>query len=146
MTRAAFLAALLLAASAPARAEVVDGVAAIVGDEVVLLSEVRTAMQSVLARVPQGQSSPDELRQLRDSAEGPDRRQVALQIATTGRLRSEEEIDSAVADRTRRRHQRRHDHAAAADQALARVPTRAARQAAHAHEDGVRLRAGRVRV
>jgi hypothetical protein len=69
MTRSVCLFVLLLAASAAARAEVVDGVAAIVGDEVVLLSEVRTALQSVMARVPAGQTlSPDEMRQLRESA------------------------------------------------------------------------------
>ena len=99
MRRSAFLAALLALASAGARAEVVDGVAAIVGDEVVLLSEVRTAMQSVLARVPKGQQlSPDELRQLRDSAvKSLIDDKLVLQIAKQqGVVATEEEIDDAV--------------------------------------------------
>ena len=99
MKRSAVLLALLLCSGAAARAEVVDGVAAIVGDEVVLLSEVRTAMQSVLARVPQGQQlSPDELRQLRDGAvKGLIDDKLVLQIARQqGVVASEEEIDDAV--------------------------------------------------
>ena len=74
--------------------------AAIVGDEVVLLSEVRTAMQSVLARVPQGQTlTPDEMRQLRDSAvKGLIDDKLVLQIAKQqGVAASEEDIDGAVA-------------------------------------------------
>ena len=99
MRRFTVLFVLLLAASAVARSEVVEGVAAIVGDEVVLLSEVRSAMQSVLARVPQGQTlTPDEVRQLRDSAvKGLIDDKLVLQIAKQqGVTASEEEIDTAV--------------------------------------------------
>lgn len=100
MRRWACLVALLLGASVAARAEVVEGVAAIVGDEVVLLSEVRTAVQSVLARVPPGQQlTPDEMRQLRGSAvQGLIDDKLVLQIAKQqGVTATEEEIDGAVA-------------------------------------------------
>ncbi len=100
MKRSVCLVALLLLIAGVARAEVVDGVAAIVGDEVVLLSEVRTAMQTVLARVPQGQTlTPDELRQLRDSAvKGLIDDKLVLQIAKQqGVAATEEDIDGAVA-------------------------------------------------
>ena len=100
MRRSLCLFILLLAASATPRAEVVDGVAAIVGDEVVLLSEVRTAMQSALARVPQGQTlTPDEARQLRDNAlKSLIDDKLVLQVAKRqGVGASEEEIDAAVA-------------------------------------------------
>ncbi|MEX2205384.1 MAG: peptidylprolyl isomerase [Myxococcota bacterium] len=100
MRRCALLVALLLGLSGAARAEVVEGVAAIVGDEVVLLSEVRTAMQSVLARVPQGQQlTPEELEQLRDSAvKGLIDDKLVLQIAKQqGVTATEEEIDDAIA-------------------------------------------------
>lgn len=90
---------LLLAASGFARAEVADGVAAIVGDEVVLLSEVRTAMQSVAARVPKDHPlTPQEMKQVRDNALKnliDDR--LILQVAKfQGVSASEEEIDAAV--------------------------------------------------
>jgi peptidyl-prolyl cis-trans isomerase SurA len=100
MRRRLCLFVLLVAANATARAEVVDGVAAIVGDEVVLLSEVRTALQSVLARVPQGQTlTPDEQRQLRDSAmKGLIDDKLVMQVAKhQGVAASDEEIDAAVA-------------------------------------------------
>ena len=99
MRRSSFLLALLLVASAAARAEIVEGVAVIVGDEVVLLSEVRTAMQSVLSRVPQGQTlSADEMAQLRDGAvKSLIDDKLLLQIAKQqGVSASEEEIDTAV--------------------------------------------------
>lgn len=86
-------------ASATARAEVVDGVAAIVGDEVLLLSEVRDAMQSVLARVPEGQTlSPEEMKQLRESAvKGLIDDKLVLQVAKKqGLTASEEDIDMAI--------------------------------------------------
>lgn len=90
---------LLLAAGAAARAEVADGVAAIVGDEVVLLSEVRTAMQSVAARVPKDHPlTQQEMKQLLDNALKSlidDR--LILQVAKfQGVTASEEEIDGAV--------------------------------------------------
>lgn len=90
--------ALLLASAA--RAETADGVAAIVGDEVVLLSEVRQAIQSVLARFPPGQQmSPDDARQLRDSAvQGLIDEKLVMQIAKKQNVSSsEEEVDQAVA-------------------------------------------------
>ena len=98
-TRLALACALALLATR-ARAEMVDGVAAIVGDEVVLLSEVRQAMQTVLARVPQGQQlAPAELQQVRDSAvQGLIDDKLVLQIAKKQNVTaSEEEIDAAVA-------------------------------------------------
>ena len=88
-----------LATCAVARAEVIDGVAVIVGDDVVLLSEVRTAMQSVLARVPQGQTlTGEEMQQLRDSAvKGLIDDKLVLQVAKKqGTTASEEDIDAAV--------------------------------------------------
>ena len=91
---------LLLTANPTVRAEVVDGVAAIVGDEVVLLSEVRTAMQSALARVPQGQTlSPEETQQLRNGAvKNLIDEKLVMQVAKhQGVSASDEEIDAAVA-------------------------------------------------
>jgi peptidyl-prolyl cis-trans isomerase SurA len=87
-------------AAATARAEVVDGVAAIVGDEVVLLSEVRQAMQGVLARVPQGQQlAPEEMRQIRDSAvQSLIDDKLVLQMAKRQNVTAtEEDIDQAIA-------------------------------------------------
>ena len=105
-----------------------DGVAAIVGDEVVLLSEVRTAMQSVLARVPQGQTlTPDEMRQLRDSAmKGLIDDKLVLQIAKQqGVAASEEEIDGAVAGIAQEENMSVDAiYAAAADQGLERAAYR----------------------
>ena len=99
MRKALGLFVLLLAASTATRAEVVEGVAAIVGDEVVLLSEVRTALQSVLARVPQGQTlTSDEMRQLRENAmKSLIDEKLVLQVAKhQGVTASDEEIDAAV--------------------------------------------------
>ena len=93
------LCALLSLAAVTARAEVQDGVAAIVGDEVVLLSEVRQAMQSVIARVPAGQQlTNEEMRQLRDSAvQSLIDDKLVLQIAKKQNVSAtEEEIDNAV--------------------------------------------------
>jgi peptidyl-prolyl cis-trans isomerase SurA len=100
MRRILCLCLLLLAASAPARAEVVDGVAVIVGDEVVLLSEVRTAMRTVMARVPKGQTlAPEEMKQLRDSAVKTliDDKLVMQVAKKQGMTATEEDIDGAVA-------------------------------------------------
>jgi len=99
MRRISCLVVLLLAVCAAARAEVVDGVAAIVGDEVVLLSEVRTTMRSVMARVPPGQTlTPDEMRQLRDGAvKSLIDDKLVMQIAKLqGAAASEQDIDAAV--------------------------------------------------
>jgi peptidyl-prolyl cis-trans isomerase SurA len=96
----ALLCALALATPTGARAEITDGVAAIVGDEVVLLSEVQQAMQQVLARVPQGQQiAPEEMRQLRDSAvQSLIDDKLVLQIAKKQNVSAtEEEIDNAIA-------------------------------------------------
>jgi peptidyl-prolyl cis-trans isomerase SurA len=98
--KAVWVLACALALTAGARAEVVDGVAAIVGDEVVLLSEVQQAMQSVLARVPKGQQlAPEELREIRDSAvKSLIDDKLVLQIAKKQNVAaSEEEIDNAIA-------------------------------------------------
>ena len=132
---------------APARAQVVDGVAAIVGDEVVLLSEVRTAMQSVIARVPKGQTlTPEEMRELRDSAvKGLIDDKLVMQVAKKqGMAATDEDIDGAVAGIAQ---EEGVDvdviYAAAASQGLrSRGVSRAARQADHAHESGVELGAG----
>ncbi len=91
--------AVFLLASA-ARTEMVDGVAAIVGDEVVLLSEVRQAIQTVLSRMPPGQQiSPEEAQQLRQSAvQGLIDDKLVLQIAKKQNVSaSEEDIDQAIA-------------------------------------------------
>jgi peptidyl-prolyl cis-trans isomerase SurA len=90
----------LLCVGASARAEVVDGVAAIVGDEVLLLSEVRDAMQSVVSRLPEGQTlSPEEMKELRDSAvKGLIDDKLVMQVAKKqGLSASEEDIDQAIA-------------------------------------------------
>lgn len=102
MKRILCLCLLVLAAAAPARtrAEVIDGVAVIVGDEVVLLSEVRTAMRTVMERVPKGQTlSPDEMKQLRDSAVKTliDDKLVMQVAKKQGMSATEEDIDGAVA-------------------------------------------------
>jgi len=97
---AAGLCALALAA-APARAEIADGVAVIVGDEVILLSEVREAWQSYVNRVRErGEPLNDQdLLELRNSAVKTlvDERLV-LQVAKKQNLSaSDEEIDESIA-------------------------------------------------
>ncbi len=128
MRRFATLLLLLAAASAAPRAEVVEGVAAIVGDEVVLLSEVRTAVQTVLARVPQGQQlTQEEFRQLRDSAvKGLIDDKLLMQLAKQqGVNANEEEIDGAVAGIAQEEGITVDAiYAAAADQGLARAAYR----------------------
>ncbi len=99
MRKSVCLLVLVLAASAGVRAEVVEGVAAIVGDDVVLLSEVRGAMQSVLARVPQGQTlTPQEMQQVREGAvKSLIDEKLVLQVAKQqGVSASDEEIDTAI--------------------------------------------------
>ncbi|MFI5314302.1 MAG: peptidylprolyl isomerase [Myxococcota bacterium] len=97
--------ALLLAglAWAPAaRAEVVDGVAAIVGDEVILLSEVREAWHGYVNRVRErGESlSQEEALELRNTAlQTLIDEKIVLQLAKKQNLTaSEEEIDESVAN------------------------------------------------
>ncbi len=99
MRRRLCLLVLLLAFGDAARAEVADGVAAIVGDEVVLLSEVRVAMQAIASRVPKGQTlTPEEMKQLRDNAlKNLIDEKLILQVARfQGVSASEDEIDTAV--------------------------------------------------
>jgi len=91
---------LLLVTAAASRAEIADGVAAIVGDEVVLLSEVRTAMQSVMSRVPAGQTiSAAEMREIRESAlKSLIDEKLVMQFAKhQGVAATEADIDGAVA-------------------------------------------------
>jgi parvulin-like peptidyl-prolyl isomerase len=96
------IALLLFACSlaAPARAEVADGVAAIVGDEVILLSEVRDAWQGYVSRVRErGESlSQDEALALRNSAlQTLIDEKIVLQLAKKQNLSaSEDEIDESV--------------------------------------------------
>jgi parvulin-like peptidyl-prolyl isomerase len=96
---ALFFATLLCAAAA--RAETVEGVAVIVGDEVVLLSEVRDTWQQYVARVrDRGESlSQQELLQLRDQAvQTLVDEKLVMQVAKKQNLSaSDEEIDEAVA-------------------------------------------------
>ena len=118
---------LLLGAHAT-RAEVADGVAAIVGDEVVLLSEVRASMQSVAARVPQGQTlSPEEMKQLRDNAvKSLIDDKLVLQVARfQGVSATDEEIDGAISGIAQEEGISVDAiYAAAADQGLARAAYR----------------------
>jgi len=123
------LCVLLLAARAAASAEVVEGVAAIVGDEVVLLSEVRTALQSVLARVPRGQTlTPEEMRQVRDSTmRNLIDEKLVMQVAKQrGVTASDEEIDAAVSGIAQEESLSADEiYAAAAEQGLPRAAYRA---------------------
>lgn len=93
------LAALLLA-GAVARAETADGVAAIVGDEVILLSEVRDAWQSYVAKIrSKGESLTEEdALQLRNQAlQSLIDEKLVLQIAKKQNMSaSDEDIDDSV--------------------------------------------------
>jgi parvulin-like peptidyl-prolyl isomerase len=97
--------ALLLAAAflwaGAARADVVDGVAAIVGDEVILLSEVREAWQGYVDRVrARGETvSQDDLLELRNTAlKNLIDEKLVLQVAKKQNLSaSDEEIDESIA-------------------------------------------------
>ncbi len=97
------LAALLLAlAFAPAaRAQVVDGVAVIVGDEVVLLSEVRETWQQYVSRVRargEQMSQEDMLELRRTAVQTLVDEKLVMQVAKKQNLAaSDEEIDEAIA-------------------------------------------------
>ncbi|HXZ83951.1 MAG TPA: peptidylprolyl isomerase [Myxococcota bacterium] len=92
---------LCAAAARVPRAEVVDGVAAIVGDEVILLSEVRDAWHGYVDRVrAHGESlTEQEALQLRATAlENLIDEKVVLQLAKKQNLTaSDEDIDQSVA-------------------------------------------------
>lgn len=96
------IALLLLAClcAAPARGEVVDGVAAIVGDEVILLSEVRDAWHTYVNRVrARGESlSQEDALALRNTAlQSLIDEKLVMQLAKKQNLSaSEEEIDESV--------------------------------------------------
>ncbi|HXX47303.1 MAG TPA: peptidylprolyl isomerase [Myxococcota bacterium] len=94
-------AALLGAPQRAARAEVVDGVAAIVGDEVILLSEVRDAWHSYVDRVrAHGDTlSQQEAMQLRATAlETLIDEKVVLQLAKKQNMTAtDEDIDESIA-------------------------------------------------
>lgn len=101
--RAALLfAALALAPAAVTRAEIVEGVAVIVGDEVVLLSEVREAWQSYVQRVrSRGDSlSNEDLLELRKQAvQTLVDEKLIMQVAKKQNMAaSEEEIDESIAN------------------------------------------------
>ncbi|HTO71779.1 MAG TPA: peptidylprolyl isomerase [Myxococcota bacterium] len=98
----AALALAALCATAPrARAEVVDGVAAIVGDEVILLSEVRDAWHQYLERVrAHGETmTQEEAAQLRATAlENLIDEKVVLQLAKKQNMTAtDDEIDESIA-------------------------------------------------
>jgi len=92
--------AVLFLAAAAARAETADGVAAIVGDEVVLLSEVRDAWQSYVAKVrAKGESlSEEDALQLRTQAlQSLIDERIVSQIAKKQNMSaSEDDIDESV--------------------------------------------------
>jgi len=98
---AAAVAALLCAPLCPARAEVVDGVAAIVGDEVILLSEVRDAWHGYIEKVrAHGESlTQEEAMQLRNTALQSliDERVVQQLAKKQNMTASDEEIDESIA-------------------------------------------------
>ena len=87
-------------AGAPARAETADGVAAIVGDEVILLSEVRTAYQSYIERLrSEGkQPSGSDLAMLRqDILQSLIDEKIVLQFAKRQNMSaSDDEIDEQI--------------------------------------------------
>jgi peptidyl-prolyl cis-trans isomerase SurA len=93
--------ALCAVGARPTRAEVVDGVAAIVGDEVILLSEVRDAWHSYIDRVrAHGESlTEEEAMQLRTTAlTNLIDEKVVLQLAKKQNMTaSDEDIDESVA-------------------------------------------------
>ncbi|HTO06411.1 MAG TPA: peptidylprolyl isomerase [Myxococcota bacterium] len=95
----AALIALLLAAGA-ARAETADGVAAIVGDEVVLLSEVRDAWQAYVSKLrAKGESvTQEDAMQLRNQALQSliDEKLVGQIAKKQNMAASEEDIDESV--------------------------------------------------
>jgi peptidyl-prolyl cis-trans isomerase SurA len=98
--KAACLALAVLLAASAARAETADGVAAIVGDDVVLLSEVRDAWQAYVAKVrSKGESLTEEdALQLRNQAlQSLIDEKLVLQIAKKQNMSaSEEDIDDSV--------------------------------------------------
>jgi peptidyl-prolyl cis-trans isomerase SurA len=100
MKAACLAIAALLVAGAAARAETADGVAAIVGDEVILLSEVRDTWQGYVAKVrSKGQSlSQDDALQLRNQAlQSLIDEKLVLQIAKKQNMSaSDEDIDDSV--------------------------------------------------
>lgn len=98
---AVFLCAPAVLIAPTAGAEIVDGVAAIVGDEVVLLSEVREAWHAYVGRVrARGDSlSEEDMLALRSSAlQTLIDEKLVLQVAKKQNLSaSEEEIDESIA-------------------------------------------------
>ena len=100
-TCAALLCVSLALAAAPrARAEIVDGVAAIVGDDVVLLSEVRDAWQAYIQRIrAKGDTiTQEEAMQLRSEAlKQLIDEKLVMQVAKKQNMSaSEEDIDDSV--------------------------------------------------
>lgn len=92
---------LILLATSPARAELVEGVAAVVGDEVILLSELKAAADLMIARLEQAQGPlpPEAIRQIRSQAlQGLIDSSLILRFAERVDLRAApQEIDSAIA-------------------------------------------------
>ena len=97
--RAAFVLALCLAAGA-VRADTADGVAAIVGDEVILLSEVRDAWQAYVAKVRakgDPMSEQDALALRNQALQSLIDEKLVSQIAKKQNMSaSEDEIDDSV--------------------------------------------------
>lgn len=98
--RVGALAALCLCLAGAVRAEVVDGVAAIVGDEVILLSEVRDAWRSYVERVrAKGETLTDQdALALRNQAlQSLIDERLVMQVAKKQNMSaSEEDIDDSV--------------------------------------------------
>jgi peptidyl-prolyl cis-trans isomerase SurA len=96
----ALLLAVVLCAPAARAADTIDGVAVIVGDEVVLLSEVRDAWHSYVDRVRAHgeQVSPEELLELRNTAlQSLIDEKLVLQVAKKQNMTaSDEEIDESI--------------------------------------------------
>ncbi len=93
--------ALFLLLAGPARAERVDGVAAVVGDEVILISELDRASSPLIERVARerGPLAASQVNQLRREAlEGLiNDRLIAAIAERNNRAATEEEIDIAIA-------------------------------------------------
>lgn len=92
--------ALLALLAGRAGAELVDGVAAIVGDEVILRSELDAVTDGAVRQIREehGSVTRDELRHLRNEAlQSLIDDRLLMQVATTGNLQAtDEEIDQAV--------------------------------------------------
>ncbi len=92
---------LWLLVAGPAAAERVDGVAAVVGDEVILISELERASGPLIKRIARerGTLAPDQVKQLRKEALESliNDRLIAAIAKRANVVATEEEIDTAIA-------------------------------------------------